>query len=188
MPVLISEIPAQDFTLLSIALSRGPGPQKDPRFGRMKPDISAPGAKVLSASSKSINGYTTMSGTSMATPHVTGVLALIISAWRKNSADGLLLNWQQLAAENGSGDNGNVRDLTYDELYQLITGTANKQLEAPLGGGGRKVPLPGWPERDRCDAISYKQWPNTFYGHGLIDAARSVRAAVELFYQEEYKN
>jgi subtilisin family serine protease len=152
----------------------------------MKPDISAPGAKVLSASSKQLNEYAIMSGTSMATPHVSGVLALIISVWRKNSVDGAVLNWQQIAAENGlAADDESPRDLTYDELYALITSTAVKQLDAPLGGGGRSLPLPGWPERDRCDAITFRQWPNTFYGHGLIDAGKAVRAAVEKFYQED---
>lgn len=45
---------------------------------RMKPDIAAPGHRVRSAI---LNGeYSTFSGTSMAGPHVVGVVALIISA------------------------------------------------------------------------------------------------------------
>jgi serine protease len=39
-------------------------------------DIAAPGTDVLSTYNSADNGYTTMSGTSMATPHVSGVLAL----------------------------------------------------------------------------------------------------------------
>jgi len=44
----------------------------------VKPDVSAPGVNVFSAYPP--NTYTTMSGTSMATPHVAGAAALLMSA------------------------------------------------------------------------------------------------------------
>jgi hypothetical protein len=59
------------------------GPTDD---GRIKPDISAPGCQdngdggVTSCSSS--GGYTTMCGTSMACPTVTGLSALIMQDWR----------------------------------------------------------------------------------------------------------
>ncbi|MCP2341185.1 S8 family serine peptidase [Actinomadura rupiterrae] len=53
--------------------SRGPG-----QDGLVKPNISAPGVDVLS--SLPSGGYGTMSGTSMATPHVAGAIALLWSA------------------------------------------------------------------------------------------------------------
>jgi bacillopeptidase F len=53
--------------------SRGPSPYDD-----IKPDVSAPGVSIRSA--VPTNDYELMSGTSMATPHIAGVVALLKQA------------------------------------------------------------------------------------------------------------
>ena len=55
------------------------GPTRD---GRQKPEISAPGHRVRAAFSKTLTGNISMSGTSMAAPVVTGVVALMLSEAR----------------------------------------------------------------------------------------------------------
>lgn len=50
------------------------GPTDD---GRIKPDISAKGVDVFSTSHVGLNGYATLSGTSMAAPAITGMLVML---------------------------------------------------------------------------------------------------------------
>jgi hypothetical protein len=59
------------------------GPTDD---GRIKPDISGMGVNVYSTSSSSNTAYTTMSGTSMASPNVTGTLVLIQQHYKNLNA------------------------------------------------------------------------------------------------------
>ncbi|RHY84739.1 hypothetical protein DYB26_015559, partial [Aphanomyces astaci] len=87
-----------DDTLASFS-SRGP--TKD---GRIKPDVSAPGSKVRSAWNTGNNAYKTISGTSMASPHVTGAVALYLSA---NKA------------------------ATYDDVYKAFTTTVDTATLTP---------------------------------------------------------
>ncbi|CAK4620670.1 unnamed protein product [Aphanomyces euteiches] len=79
--------------------SRGPGPNN-----LLKPDVSAPGQRIRSAYITSNTGYASLSGTSMATPHVAGAIALLISA---------------------------RPGITYDEVHAALTKTAETKNLVP---------------------------------------------------------
>ncbi len=51
----------------------------NPELGLLRPDICAPGVNIKSCDAFNTSGYTYMSGTSMATPGVAGVMALLLS-------------------------------------------------------------------------------------------------------------
>lgn len=83
---------------LSTFSSVGPGPNNS-----VKPEVAAPGTAVISASHLSDTGLRTLSGTSMAAPHVAGAAALILSAHPNINRAGIIQRLIGTALPHSSG-------------------------------------------------------------------------------------
>jgi subtilisin family serine protease len=93
-------------------------------FGATSVDLGAPGSSILSTVRN--GGFATFSGTSMATPHVSGAAALVLSACQLNTAD-LKANIM------------NNVDLITSMSGITVTGgrlNVDKAIRACAGGGG----------------------------------------------------
>jgi subtilisin family serine protease len=159
----------------------GPGAQPsaglptlpDPRgYPQMKPQVVAPGVDIVSVYDGDIDHYGTMTGTSMSSPHISGVVALMLEA-----------------GECLRGD--------YATLGTLLMSTARP---LPYASGGTPAPGPGnvpnyatgWGEIDAAaavDAAAAACGPQGFVAGRISDGngAPIAGARVELFVDENVR-
>jgi len=110
------------------------GPAKD---GRVKPDLVAKGA--FTTSTTGVSGYGTMSGTSMSTPVVTGIAAILTEQWRR-TFDGANPTPAQLKALllAGAEDLGNPGpDFTYG--FGLVNAKSSVDMILADDGVGKRI-------------------------------------------------
>ena len=92
--------------------------------------ISAPGVSILSADEDNNSGYTSLSGTSMAAPHVTGAIAILIETFPTLSAEQIVDRLLTTASTSGLTDtNGNPYSSAVFGHGKLDLDSATKPIE-----------------------------------------------------------
>ena len=133
--------------LLAYFSSKGPQTKNGEPY--IKPDLSAPGFYTRSVDISNTTTYKEIAGTSMAAPHVAGVVAII------KSVD---------------------PNLSYDKIYKYLTGTTDqKQLNTtePLTWWSfQNKTVPGYPN---CGGVQDTAWPNNRFGHGRLNVGTILR-------------
>ena len=101
------------------------GPTDD---GRIKPDLVADGVRVTSTSNTSDNSYTVLSGTSMATPNVSGSLILLQELYsRQNNANYMRSATLKAIAIGTAAEAGNAPGPDYSYGWGLLNMEAAAQ-------------------------------------------------------------
>ncbi len=134
----------------SIASFSSRGPTSD---GRIKPDVVAPGVNIMAAKMGSGNGYVSYSGTSMATPFVSGTVALYLQA--KGLTNGHTPSQVKSDLESTAIDMGTAgKDNTYGsgriDPVAFVTGGG--------GGGGNPPPRQDQTGSETLPGTGYYDW------------------------------
>jgi serine protease AprX len=141
--------------------SRGPVSASDGDPTLLKPDIVAPGFDIRSSIAGS--GYGTASGTSMAGPHVTGLVALLWSAWPDLKGD--IAATQAIIRQSANPVE--------------VSATCSRETASELGGGFFSQVFAAL-DPEVCSCGEVDGVPNNVYGWGEINAWRAVELALGL--------
>ncbi|OQR88561.1 serine protease family S08A [Achlya hypogyna] len=142
--------PTNDPTQLAHFSAKGPARYID-RYGvattLVQPLLVAPGFFIRSAKHTTDRRYVNMAGTSMAAPHVSGVVALLKSLHPS---------------------------IQYDEIRALLTTSSERsslQSEPSIWLLPKNKTAPGAKD---CNGTLDSTWPNNRYGYGRVDVVRAI--------------
>lgn len=110
-----------------------------PNAGLIRPDVCAPGVDVYSCSWPGTNVYTTMSGTSMATPHNAGLMALMLDANPSLSPAQVDQILEQTALDLGASGKENTHGSGRIRALEAVQAA----ISVGIGGSSGAVPAPG---------------------------------------------
>ncbi|KAH9110655.1 hypothetical protein AeMF1_014618 [Aphanomyces euteiches] len=135
-----------------LAFFSSKGPELNNGAAYVKPDVSAPGFWTRSVDITSDSSYVEEAGTSMAAPHVAGVVAIL------KSVD---------------------PTMSYDQVYKYLTATAD---QSPLNttepvtwnniGRYRNMTYAG---ASNCAGVQDTTWPNNRFGYGRVNVGTILR-------------
>jgi len=109
-----------------------------PNAGLIDPDVCAPGVGVVSCA-MSVGGYTSMDGTSMATPHVAGSMALILDANPNITCSQMNQILEETAVDLGAAGKENIFGAGRINCLAAV----NAAIAVGIEQGAGTVPAPG---------------------------------------------
>ncbi|MFH1787380.1 MAG: S8 family serine peptidase, partial [archaeon] len=162
-----------------IAYFSSQGPSAD---GRIKPEILAPGVGIIAPQAKDtsmgyslLNGYTSASGTSMATPHVSGAIALLKQAdpslTPKEIKEILMSTSRDMKGESVFRQGAGIIDLYYAYHYSYSPKVSPSVLNLIMNNKETKSIDLENSYYDNLRALPYKDELNEFtdYFNGEVD-------------------
>ena len=155
------------------------------------PDIGAPGVRIWSAHARitmisgmsKIGGnpnpyYLAISGTSMATPHVSGLAALMFQAAPSLTISNI---WEDYSGDDPEGWRANELNRVHEiELIMEQSAIYIQPDEVPLSDESNDNGVPGQEDRGETEWGTYGKPIDWAQGYGLVDAEKCVGIALTL--------